>query len=138
MTYEWYLTRSSYRVLVGGRIVPVRALFWKEDRVIEIRYIDPEGELAAIKGEQLKDVTLLASTGVKETGKSSFVFEGDVVEIEYQRGTSTCVVEWCKIKSSFVLRPISGNRPPKQVHFRLSGKKLIRVVGNVFQDKFEE
>ncbi len=125
-----------YRAWVGQELFPVRAIFWDRtsECISEIRYANVDGEVYAIKGDELKSVDLMSSTGVRETGTNRFIFEGDVVSIEYQRGNSLCVVEWCGVKSALVLRPISGNRPKNQIHFRLSGKKRIVILGNIHEN----
>jgi len=123
-----------FRVFVRNRLFIVQSIFWnkKLTSINEIRHFDEMGDIVAIKGDDLDNITLMTSTNVKETGKDTFVFEGDIVQIEYKQCVSTCVVEYCRIKCSLILRPLKGDKPKNQKHYRISGKKLIRVVGNIF------
>lgn len=121
----------KYRAYIHGEMKMVQAIFWNNDytRVTEIRYTDAAGDI-----ESVPDCPLMQSTGFKETGSDRLVFEGDIVEVEYQYGISVCVVEWCNVKYGLILKPIKGQKPIHKPHFRISGKKRITVLGNIYQN----
>ena len=118
-------------------MVDAQSIFWNKDftEITEIRYLDVDGEVTGVSGEEAKNAPLMQSTGFKETESDRQIFEGDLVKVEYQYGISTCVVEWCDVKYALILNPIDGEKPRHKPHFRLSGKKSVKIVGNIYENQ---
>ena len=122
-----------YRVFVDGKMKDVQALFWDKDfsKVTEIRIFDDSGDVEAVQGD---GIPIMQCTGFQETGSNKLVFQGDIVEVEYQYGTSLCVVEWCDVKYGLILNPVRGEKPKHKPHFRIPGKRSIMIRGNIYED----
>ena len=127
------MTNNSYRVYVDGRMHQVIGLFWNKPGVItEVRYLRVVRDNVEIVGIKSPDPSIIMqSTGFTDSNGKT-VFEGDIVELDYQYGKPVCLVEWCPIKFALVLKPINGERPKHKPHFRVAGKKKVEVIGNRF------
>ncbi len=126
-----------YRIFLHGKMRDVQAVFWKAPELVEVsevRYLNDDGEVEAVPRSH-GPLMLMQSTGFKDSA-GNLIYEGDVVQVEYQYGAASCVVEWCPIKCDLVLKPISGDRPKHRPHFRLSGKKSVIISGNVYEPTF--
>lgn len=135
------MKNHRYRAFINGEMKDLQAIFWSSDftKITEIRFFNSKGDIdsrSAVDGgiPSLEQIPIMQSTGFLETGSERFVFEGDIVEVEYQYGKSLCVVEWCDTKYGLVLNPVKGEKPKHKPHFRIPGKKSIIIVGNTFEN----
>ncbi len=125
------LPNVKYRVLEGNRIYKVIAILWANDgSIVDIRYKNEENEITSAS---LENSCLMQSVGFcDKNGK--MIFQGDIVSVKHQHGSSMCAVEWCSVKNNFILNPID-NKPKWKPHYRFGGKKGILVVGNIYTEQ---